>query len=334
MTVNQPRMLKKIGLDPFVLALLGMIVLARLFPGPGAQEGPWSLDRLASYGVSGIFFLYGLRLSVVELAGGLKRWRLHLLVQLSCFLFFPLLVLLCKPLFVGSSWEVLWMGSFFLAALPSTVSSSVVMVSIAGGNIPAAIFNASISSLLGVFITPLWMQGLVRAQPGGHELGPIVLKLVLQVLVPVIVGMLLHRWGGGFAKRHKRVLKLFDQTVILVIVYTAFSVAFEKKLFAGLTAGMLAGLLLAMTGLFWTILLFIRTVCRWLHFDRADTITAIFCGSKKSLVHGTVLSKLLFAGNPQVAVLLLPLMLYHALQLLMASILAGKWNREANKQTV
>lgn len=48
-------------------------------------------------------------------------------------------------------------GRLFLATLPSTVSSSVVMVSIAGGNMAAAIFNASVSSLIGVFVTPLWM---------------------------------------------------------------------------------------------------------------------------------------------------------------------------------
>lgn len=320
-------MLKKTGIDPFVLAIAGMIVLARFFPGPGVMDGPWSINNLTGYGVSGIFFFYGLRLGGAELAGGLNRWRLHLLVQASCFVFFPLLVLLFKPVFAGTPSEIWWLGTFFLASLPSTVSSSVVMVSIAGGNVPAAIFNASISSLLGVFITPLWMQGLVHAQPGSHDLGHIILKLVLQVLVPVIVGLLLHRWGGEFAKRHKRTLKLFDQTVILLIVYTAFSEAFEKNLFGGLTTTMLLGLFAAMGLLFWTALFFIKSVSTRLGFNRADTITAVFCGSKKSLIHGTVLSKVLFAGSPQVAVLLLPLMVYHALQLVMAAMLAGKWKR-------
>ncbi len=326
-------MWKKTGIDSFVVAIIGMIILARLFPGLGAMEGPWSLDSLAGYGVSGIFFFYGLRLSGAELAGGLKLYRLHLLVQASCFLFFPLLVLLFKPVFAGTPSEILWMGTFFLASLPSTVSSSVVMVSIAGGNIPAAIFNASISSLLGVFITPLWMQGLVRTQAGSHDMTHIILKLVLQVLVPVILGLLLHRWGGEFARRKKRTLKLFDQSVILVIVYTAFSEAFEKKLFEGLTTAMLLGLFVAMGLLFWTALFFVKSVCRWLYFNRADTITAVFCGSKKSLIHGTVLSKVLFASNPQVAVLLLPLMVYHALQLVMAAMLAGRWKKEQDTKT-
>lgn len=321
-------MLRRIGLDPFVLAIMAMIGLAAINPTPGLGDGPWSLGELSGYAVSGIFFFYGLRLSVGQLSKSLSLYKLHLLVQCSSFIFFPLILLATRPFFAGGPVESLWLGSYFLAALPSTVSSSVVMVSIARGNIPAAIFNASISSLLGVFITPVWMQLVINDLAGAQSLGPIVFKLILQVLAPVILGMLMNKWGGGFAEKYKVWLKYFDQLVILVIVYTAFCKAFDQKLFAGLSPFTLIGLLLAMGILFWTMLLLIRWCCRRLHFNREDTITAVFCGSKKSLVHGTVLSKVLFAGNPMTALLLLPLMVYHAFQLIMASILARKWSKE------
>ncbi len=311
-------------LDPFVLAILGMILLAAWWPQGGLGEGPWSLAALAGYGVSLIFFFYGLKLGPEKLRAGLGNIRLHLLVQLSTFLLFPLLVLCFRPLFRDGPLELYWLGSFFLAALPSTVSSSVVMVSIAGGNIPAAIFNASISSLLGIVLTPLWMQLVLSTGPGGMELGPVLLKLVFQVLVPVIAGMILHQWWGGFAERQKTRLRYFDQAVILCIVYTAFCDAFHRHLFASLQWYELAGLFIAMALLFWIAYGLTGLAARRLGLNAPDTITAQFCGSKKSLVHGTVMSKVLFAGNPLMAVLLLPLMIYHALQLVMVGALAAR----------
>ena len=134
-----------------------MIVLAYFWPELGSEESPLPLDFITTWGVAGIFFFYGLRLSPAKLWEGLSNWRLHILVQLSTFVLFPILILIGNYLFANDTNKLLWLGAFYLAALPSTVSSSVVMVSIAGGNLPAAIFNASISSLLGVFITPIWM---------------------------------------------------------------------------------------------------------------------------------------------------------------------------------
>ncbi|GAO41139.1 bile acid:sodium symporter family protein [Flavihumibacter petaseus] len=319
----------KTGLDPFVLALLGMILLAKWWPEGGLGEGPWSLEALAGYGVSVIFFLYGLKLGPEKLKAGLGHFRLHLLVQTFTFVVFPLLLLAVRPFFRETTYEQYWLGAYFLAALPSTVSSSVVMVSIAGGNIPAAIFNASISSLLGIFITPLWMQLALSTGPGSLDLGPVIVKLLLQVLLPVIAGMILHRWWGGFADRNKKGLRYFDQAIILCIVYTAFCDAFHRHVFDALEGTALIGLFLAMAALFWIVYGLMQLACRWQQLDRADTITAQFCGSKKSLVHGTVMSKVLFAGNPMTAILLLPLMIYHALQLVLVSILAGRFKRKS-----
>jgi len=326
-------LLSRAGLDGFILALLAMILLAWLWPHGGTGEGPFSLSELANYGVSAVFFLYGLRLSKEKLKAGLGNWRLHLVVQLSTFLLFPLIILAVKPFFTNTSAELLWMGTFFLASLPSTVSSSVVMVSIAEGNIPAAIFNASISSIMGVFITPLWMQLAMPQGEGNVDLGHIITKLVLQVLVPVLAGILLHRFWGAWAEKHKKNLKYFDQTIILIIVYTAFCESFEQHMFSSLGVAQLVVLGIAMVVLFFLAYYVIMLISKLLSFNRQDKITAIFCGSKKSLVHGTVMSKVLFSAGAPTGLLLLPLMIYHALQLIIASMIARRFAQQGHEST-
>ncbi|MFC6999633.1 bile acid:sodium symporter family protein [Rufibacter roseus] len=313
------------GLDTFLLLMLLMIVLAYLKPELGEEHGPLPLEEITTYGVSLIFFFYGLRLSPTKLRAGLKDWRLHVVVQLSTFFLFPLVVWAGSALLGGGGESLLWLGVFYIAALPSTVSSSVVMVSIAGGNIPSAIFNASISSLLGVFMTPLIM-GLFMSTSSSAEmdLGSVIIKLVLQVLVPVLLGVLLNGRFGHFAEAHKARLRKFDQFIILLIVYSSFCESFARDMFSGFGPLQLLLLGAALLGLFFLILWLINMLGNWFGFSRENRITAAFCGSKKSLVHGTVMSKVLFPDADVVGIILLPLMVYHALQLIAASVLAQR----------
>lgn len=318
--------LAKIGLDGFVLMLVAMIILAKLWPAPGTGNRPYDLPAIANYGVSVIFLFYGLRLSPAKLKNGLRNWKLHLVVQLSTFMLFPLLILAIRPVIPN---EAAWLSVYFLAALPSTVSSSVVMVSIANGNMPAAIFNASISSLLGVFITPVLMSLVTTTAGGDIDLGAVTGKLCLQVLVPVVLGLLLNKRFGAFAEKHKKRLRQMDQTVILLIVYTAFCESFENGVFAGFGAVDIIVTGVCMVALFFTAFLLITLVCNLLGFSREDRVTAVFCGSKKSIIHGTVMSKVLFAHTPDIiGLMLLPLMLYHALQIIFASAIAQRMGRK------
>ena len=156
-------LLSRAGLNLFILLMVAMVGLAWLFPEPGSRNGPLHLVQIGNVGVTFIFFFYGLKLEPAKLLAGLGHWKMHLLIQATTFLIFPLLILVLRTFFYTSESDLLWLGTFYLAALPSTVSSSVVMVSIAGGNISAAIFNASISSLLGIFVTPLWMNIFVSS---------------------------------------------------------------------------------------------------------------------------------------------------------------------------
>jgi sodium/bile acid cotransporter 7 len=203
------------------------------------------------------------------------------------------------------------------------------MVGIAGGNLPGAIFNASISSLAGIFLTPLWMGLFLTASSEGFDLGQVMGKLVVQVLVPVVGGILLHRYWGAFAERHRTRLRVFDQSIILLIVYTSFADSFAREMFRGFSLLHLVGLSALMVVFFFLVYGIIHGVSRLLGFNREDRITALFCGSKKSLVHGTVMSKVLFPDANVVGIILLPIMLYHALQLLTVSAIAQAMARRA-----
>jgi len=316
--------LSKVGLNSFFLCLLSMVFLAWLFPELGSKESIVPFNEITFYGVSAIFFFYGLRLSPEKLKTGLRNWKLHLIIQATTFILFPLIAIVVFHFF-GSDENPLWLGFFYLAALPSTVSSSVVMVSIAGGNMPAAIFNASISSIIGIFITPLWMSMFIQQSNGDVDLKQVIIKLCLQVLLPVVAGLLLHKKFGVWAERYKLWLKNFDQLIILLIVFTAFSESFLENMFGDFTYYEIILLASLMLLFFSVVALLMYGLSSLLKFPKEDRITILFCGSKKSLVQGAVMGKVLFPDPSVLGIILLPLMLYHALQLLAGSVIAKKF---------
>lgn len=315
--------LKRAGLNTFFFLLVGMIFLAKLFPEWGTAESPLPLKTITGAGISFIFFFYGVKLSPQKLKEGLSNWKLHLLVQSTTFLIFPLIILILYTIW-GSEDSYLWLGTFYLAALPSTVSSSVVMVSIAGGNLPAAIFNASISSMVGIFITPLWMDLILPETAVGFDLTDTFIKLSFQVLFPVIIGLFVHPYLIKFVNKYQVALKNFDQAIILLIVFTAFAESFAENMFEGHSAGELIGLGFLMLGFFFLMMGLMYMVSRFFNFSREDMITLVFCGSKKSLVQGAVMGRVMFPDPVIFGVILLPLMVYHSLQLMAGSAIAQK----------
>ncbi|EIM78912.1 lipoprotein transmembrane protein [Nitritalea halalkaliphila LW7] len=315
--------LKKVGFNAFFFLLLSTIALAYAFPELGMESSPVPVKKLTGIGVSLIFFFYGVKLSPQELWKGLRNWKLHLLVQAATFLLFPMFILLLFYT-VGAEATPLWLGTFYLAALPSTVSSSVVMVSIARGNLPAAIFNASISSMVGIFLTPLWMELMLPDTAVDFALGETFQKLTLQVLVPLLIGLFFHRLLIRYVERHKVALKNFDQFIILLIVFSAFAESFGADMFAGQSWGQLLQLGLLMLGFFFFMIAIMHGVGKALGLSLPDRITLLFCGSKKSLVQGAVMGRVLFPDPQVFGLILLPLMLYHTLQLMAGSALAQR----------
>lgn len=314
--------LAKFGLNGFFFGLVAVVVLAFYFPSWGNADSVLPLSEIAQYGVSVIFFFYGLKLSPEKLKAGLFNWRLHLLIQSSTFLLFPLVIILVHTFFGNMGDDLIWLGVFYVAALPSTVSSSVVMVSIAGGNMPAAIFNASISSILGVFVTPIWMALFMDDMHADIDTTAVIIKLCFQVLVPVIAGLLLNKWLGRFTERYKNALRLFDQAIILLIVFTSFCESVAGDMFVGFSIAEILLISVAMLVLFLSMFGLMYLLSLALKFNRKDRIAVLFCGSKKSLVQGAVMGKALFPDPLMLGVVLLPLMLYHALQLIVSGMIA------------
>jgi sodium/bile acid cotransporter 7 len=268
-------------LDGFIIGLITMILLAWFFPQAGIYRGAINLEVITDIGITLIFFFYGLKLSPQQMKEGLSNYRLHLVIQLSTFILFPLLIITFKPMMQTSEQQMIWLAIFFLAVLPSTVSSSVVMVVLAKGNMAGAIFNASISGLIGIVVTPLWL-GLFWTTEGAFDFSEIILDLVLKILVPVIVGFILHKYLGAKVKKHLKHLALFDNTVILLIVYKSFSKSFTAGLFEEISWLDLLLIGSSVVVLFFVVYGIIGWLSKMMNFNREDRIAALFCGSKKS----------------------------------------------------
>lgn len=322
--------LRAMKIDRFVLAIMATIGIAYLVPGPGGKNSPLPLDLISSIGISIIFFFYGLKLSPDKLKQGLSNWKLHLLVQSSTFFLFPMLMVGLFPFFTTEKTQQIWLGFMFLGALPSTVSASVMMVSLAKGNVPAAIFNASISGLIGIAVTPLWMGLFLAPSQGDFDLSSIYIKLLTEILLPVVAGLLLQRWGNVFVMKHQKGLSVMDKSIILLIIYKSFASSFEEKLFFQVNIMDLGLMFLGVIAIFFLVYFLTGFISRKLGFPIEDSITTQFCGTKKSLVHGTVFSKILFPESVSVGIILLPLMLFHAFQIFMTSIIATRLGKRAD----
>jgi solute carrier family 10 (sodium/bile acid cotransporter), member 7 len=314
--------------DWFLLGMGVAVGLAWLLPAPGARGGSLRPELLNKLGVSLIFFLHGLTLSFTALAAGTRKWRLHLLVQSCTFLVFPLLGLLLWQLTEGRVDPSLRTGLFFLCALPSTVSSSVALTATARGDVPAAVFNATLSSLLGVLLTPLWLQLVLGASGHALPLGRVVLDLVLWLVLPLGVGQAFRPWLGMLAARHKPRIGVLDRLTILLLVYTSFCDSVQAGVWnQGLAPVAISAA--ASVALLAVTMLVVWLLSRAFHFPIQDRITALFCGSKKTLASGVPMARLIFGAAPGLALILLPIMLYHPLQLLVGGGLAARLARRA-----
>lgn len=308
--------------DPFVVGLFGMMWLAYVFP--EASQSRFHLPEISQIGIWLIFFFYGLKIPMAALKANITHIRLHLAIQLTTFLIFPLLMVLLRPWLFSDDHDRWWLGFWFLAALPSTVSSSVVMVGIAKGNVPGALFNATLSGMIGVFLTPLWISGNVPTEGIGTMYG----HLFLEVVLPTLIGLILQPWGGSWVQKRAKKLAWMDKMTIWIIVYLSFANTFSSSVWAGIQQMDLMYVALITLLIFLFFLLGIYLINRRMNwFDRPDEITWLLCGSKKSLVHGSVFLPILFP-NQVVGMILLPLMFYHAWQLVIVSYLASYWGKK------
>lgn len=311
--------------NAFLWLLVLIVLMGYLIPYREGYNAYFNLGTFIDWGIVIIFLLYGLKLNLREVLNDVKNWKLHLLVQMATFVLFPLLVMPFYKIAQGNEFYVLWLSIYFLACLPSTVSSSVVMVSIAKGNVPSAIFNASISGLIGIFATPMLMHPFMESNSGGAvDQVAIIQQLLLKVLLPIVLGLLLNRLCKKFIERYGKLIGKFDRLIILLIVYESFSTAFVNRIFGSVPPITFAIIAVAVVGMFFIVYYLLQWASHRLHFNREDTITSTFCGSKKSLVHGSLFMMVLGIPDDNKVMFLLPIMLYHSFQLFYVSWLANR----------
>jgi sodium/bile acid cotransporter 7 len=317
-TMTRPRLLP----DNFTLTLIGVVLFASLLPASG--QVAVGLGWLTNAAIALLFFLHGAKLSRESIIAGAGHWRLHLLVFSLTFVLFPLLGLALKPVLSPLIGKDLYMGMLYLCALPATVQSAIAFTSLAKGNIPAAICSAAASSLFGIFLTPLLVTLLLNVHGEGSSTLDAILKISVQLLLPFVAGQIARRWIGDWVGRNKSWLKFVDQGSILLVVYGAFSEAVREGLWQQIPALELLGLVVACCVLLALVLVASHLLGKAFGFNLEDRITIVFCGSKKSLATGVPMAQVLFAGST-IGVLILPLMLFHQIQLMVCAVLAQRY---------
>lgn len=321
--VARPRLgwLKTLAPDRYVLAILLMVALASLFPVRGQAAVGFSLVTKLAIGL--LFFLLGARLARQSVLAAVLNWRLHLVILAATFVLFPVLGLVAARLPANILPPTLATGVVFLCLLPSTVQSSIAFTSVARGNVAAAVCAASASNLLGIVLTPLLAAWLVGTHAAGSQLGEVD-AIVVQLLVPFGAGQVARTWIGGWVQRNARLVGLTDRGSILLVVYGAFSAAVVQGIWREVSLAQILWLLVVCAGILAAALAVTSFGARSLGFDKADEIAIVFCGSKKSLATGVPMAGILFPAA-SVGLIILPVMLFHQLQLMACAVLAQRY---------
>ena len=320
----------------FILGLILAVVLAFLFPTPGSRHGFLHPELINNVGIAAILFLQGLSLAFEKLKSGAGNWRLHVIIQSFTFIVFPvvgIVLFFTVPLIWGTEPPGIRQGLLYLCVLPSTISTSVVLTAVAQGNVAGALFNAALSNLIGVVLTPLLVHELMQTTGQSAPLGPLMLKIMLLTLLPFFIGMSLRRFVRKWVEHHKAWIARISNTVIVFIVYSAFCDSFVEKIWQQHGAATTAKLFLCVAWLFTGISLLIYWTCRVLRLNREDRITAYFCSVKKTLAMGVPLAVLIFGSRSDIPLILLPLMFYHPLQIFINGLLANHWRNEVDVAT-
>ncbi|MDI1300564.1 MAG: bile acid:sodium symporter [bacterium] len=319
--------LKALLNDWFLRGMITAVIIASFFPDIGKSGGMLHIDHFLNAGVALVFFLHGMGIPTGQLRAGLKNWRLHIVVQLFTFVLFPLLFIVFR--FTLGHWlpPMLLLGFFYLCVLPSTITSSVAMTGLARGNVPAAIFNATLSSLIGIVLTPLLVSLMATTSGAALPFGQAVTSIATLLLLPFVLGQLLHPVLGKWLARHKKTTSLMDRSIILLLVFSSFCDSVAAGLWSNYGVSILL-LTLAGAASILTVVLFLTwQTARALKFTTEDEIVAVFCGSKKTLAAGIPMAKVLFGAHPGLGLIVLPVMFYHQLQLIACSALAQRYAR-------
>lgn len=314
---------KRLIPDQFTTFLTIVVIIASILPAKG--QGEVVVDWSSKLAIALLFFLHGARLSRRAIFQGIMHWKIHIVIFGITFVFFPLMGILLRPVLEPLMTPTLYLGFLYLCMLPGTVQSAIAFTSMARGNLAAAICNASASSMIGIFVTPLlvalFLTDFSDQVPSINFNS--VLKIIVQLFVPFVIGHLLRPYLGEFLLRNKLLVKIVDQGSILLVVYAAFSHAVNEGLWLETPISALLAVFFVSVLILAIALGFSHYIAKALGFNLPDRITILFCGSKKSLASGLPMAQVIFAGMP-IGAIILPLMIFHQLQLMVCAVIANK----------
>lgn len=314
--------IRQLRLDPFLMSILCVVLLATLIPCQG--EIKVFFKYLTTAAIALLFFMHGAKLSRSALMTGVGHWKLHLAIFFSTFILFPILGVIMQPVMLMLLTPIIYNGFLYLCSLPGTVQAAIAFTSVGKGNVPAAIFSSTLSSILGVFLSPLLVTLLLHQQSAGQDLSQAIYSILLQLVVPFMAGHLSRPLLASWIERHKIWISKIDRSSILLVVYTAFSEAVVSGLWKQVNAYTLLAIIVVSCFLLMLIMLINMLIARLLGFSLPDTVTLVFCGSKKSLVNGIPMANVLFPAAT-VGIMVLPLMLFHQLQMIVCAFLAQRY---------
>ena len=311
--------------DTYTFLLASTVVLASLLPASGIFAV--GLKYATTVAIALLFFLHGAKLPRQAIIDGITHWRLHALILFCTFVFFPVIGFVLRPVFLPLVNPELYLGVLYLCMLPATVQSAVALTGIAGGNVPAAVCSASASTLLGILITPFLVNGLIAPTTGSASAIDSVVNIFAQLMLPFLAGHFLRPYFDTAFRKAGKALSFIDRGSILLVIYSAFSAAVIGGIWQQVSPAMVMGLVVISLILLALSMGFVYGLALWLGFSQEDRITALFGGAQKSLASGVPMSQVLFTASVA-GFMVLPLMLFHLLQLVVSSMLAQRWRRK------
>ncbi|OCG57576.1 bile acid:sodium symporter family protein [Gilliamella sp. Nev3-1] len=315
--------LQRFKIDPFLLTLICVVITASFLPCKGQTKV--FFENLTTFAIGLLFFMHGAKLSFQAIVIGIKNWRLHLVIFMTTFVIFPVLGVMMQILVPTFLPQNLYLGFVYLCVLPATVQSAIAFTSIAKGNVAAAICSASASTFLGVFITPILVGLLMHTQASNSmNMLDAIISIMFKLMLPFILGHLSRYFISKWVDKYKSIISKIDRFSILLVVYVAFSDAVANGIWSQISFLSLLEIIFYSIMLLTIVLLITTYVSRLLGFSKEDEITIVFCGSKKSLASGIPMASIIFPMSIT-GIIILPLMIFHQVQLMVCAILAERY---------
>ncbi len=322
--------LRRLMPDRFIMVLIATLAVATVTPATGTVlEG---IGWASSAAIFTLFFLHGARLSPAAVAAGAKHWRLQLAILGFGYGAFPLAMAVARAGLGGWLAPEMLIGLVFLGVLPTTVQSSIAYASIARGNVAASVIASAASNLLGVVLTPLLFALIAGGAVGGVSLAAVG-KVALLLLLPFALGQAVRGRVLPVVARHAKAAGMLDKLTIILAVYVAFAHAARDGLWARIGAEVLGGLALVVAIVLGAAFAGAWALGAMLKLNPEDRATLLFASSHKSLATGAPMAAILLP--PAVAgAAILPLLLYHQLQLMLSAWIATWLAGQAAQTTI